>query len=522
MDYSGAANPEHMDGDRYSRPESRVGTHRRRRMTLGTVIAVLIAGALVGSLVTVSGGRWLPGAKESLALLTAGGSNRAVGEVSFVAGFAPVVRSAMPAVVNISSSKIVRNPQGGQIPPFFDDPFFRRFFGEGSNIPRERREQSLGSGVIVSPYGYILTNSHVVQGASDVKVSLSDNRELKARIIGTDPKTDIAVVQVDTRSLPTITLGDSAQVQVGDFALAIGNPFGIGQAVTMGIVSAVGRGNLGIEDYEDFIQTDAAINPGNSGGALINVRGELIGINTAIITRGSPGNQGVGFAVPINMARQVMEQLEKTGKVTRGYLGVMIQPITPAIAKAFGLTDSRGALVGSVKPGSPADNAGITKGDVILELNGTTVTDSRGLQLKISQTPPATTVHMKILRNGSSRDVSVRLGELPAEQGRAEGESIEPSGALEGLSVEPLTPEVRQQLGLPPRVRGVLVAGVNAGSRPAEAGLQRGDVIEEVNRQPVVSVQEFERVVRQNRQQTTLLLVNRGGDTLYVAIEPPG
>src|SRR5882762_8725245 len=257
-------------------------------------------------------------------------------------GFAPIVKEVLPSVVNISSSKVVRAPnESAQGMP--DDPMFRQFFGKqfgrGPEVPKQRRQQSLGSGVIVSPEGYILTNNHVVDGATDVKVTLSDRRELKAKIIGTDPKTDVAVLKIEGANFPAITLGDSSKVQVGDYALAIGDPFGVGQTVTMGIVSATGRSHLGIEDYEDFIQTDAPINPGNSGGALINDRGELIGINTAILAHGSSGNQGIGFAIPVNMARNVMDQLVKTGKVTRAYLGIVPQDITPAIARAFGVTE---------------------------------------------------------------------------------------------------------------------------------------------------------------------------------------
>src|SRR5580700_9832310 len=296
-------------------------------------------------------------------------------------GFAPVVKEVLPDVVNISSSKVVRTPN--QFPEGMpNDPFFQQFFGQGfgnrPEIPKERREQSLGSGVIVSPEGYVLTNNHVVDGATDVKVTLSDKRELKAKIVGTDPKTDIAVLKLEGANFPAITLGDSSKVQVGDYALAIGDPFGVGQTVTMGIVSAKGRGNLGIEDYEDFIQTDAPINPGNSGGALVNDRGELVGINTAILSHGSGGNEGIGFAIPVNLARNVMGQILDHGKVNRAYLGIMIQDITPGISKAMGLKEMKGVLVGDVTPSGPAAKSGVQRGDVILEVNGKPVEDSRG------------------------------------------------------------------------------------------------------------------------------------------------
>src|SRR5712664_2834957 len=288
-------------------------------------------------------------------------------------GFAPIVKEVLPSVVNISSSKVVRAPNECAL-GLPDDPMFRQFFGKqfgrGPEVPKWRRQQSLGSGVIVSPEGYILTNNHVVDGATDVKVTLSDRRELKAKIVGTDPKTDVAVLKIEGSNFPAITLGDSSKVQVGDYALAIGDPFGVGQTVTMGIVSAKGRGNLGIEDYEDFIQTDAPINPGNSGGALINDRGELVGINTAILSHGSGGNEGIGFAIPINLARNVMGQILDHGKVNRAYLGIMVQDITPGISKAMRLKDMKGVLVGDVSPSGPAKKSGVQRGDVILEVNG--------------------------------------------------------------------------------------------------------------------------------------------------------
>jgi serine protease Do len=482
----------------------------------------LIAGSLFGSLVTAQNGRAPFGLSHVAPMYIAGNDGHASDLVSFLSGFTPVLKTAIPAVVNISSSKLVRNPEDGEM-PLFNDPFFRQFFGDEFgpqfNIPRERREQSLGSGVIVSPDGYILTNNHVVNGASEIKVLLSDKREYKARLIGTDPQTDVAVLRVDAHNLPAMTLGNSAKTQVGNFALAIGNPFGIGQTVTQGIISAVGRGNLGIEDYEDFIQTDAAINPGNSGGALIDARGELIGINTAILADGASGNQGVGFAIPINMARQVMDQIMKRGKVTRGYLGVQIQEVTPAIAKAFGLDSTRGALVGDVMADGPAAKAGLARGDVFLELNGEPVTDSRTLRLAISQAAPGTTERFKVFHNGSQRELSVTLGELPSEPQTANAEN-EPVGALEGVMIDDLTPRVAAQLRLPAQIKGVVVTDVKSTSSAAEAGLQRGDVIQEVNRQPVASVTEAERIVGKAGKGSVLLLVNRGGTTLYLAVEP--
>ena len=327
--------------------------------------------------------------------------------------YAPIVKEVLPSVVNISTSKVVKASDDGMGQM---DPMFRQFFGQGGmEVPKDRREKALGSGVIVSPEGYILTNNHVVDGATDVQITLSDKREFKARVVGADPKTDVAVVKIDASNLVPLTIGDSSKVEVGDVAIAVGDPFGVGQTVTKGIISAKGRGGLGIEDYEDFLQTDAPINPGNSGGALVNDRGELIGINTAIISHGSGGSQGIGFAVPANLARQVMDQILKNGKVVRAYLGILPQDVTPTMAKAFGEKDARGVVVGDVTPSSPAQENGIERGDIILELNGKSISDSNQLRNSISMMPPGTSVKLKTLRNGSERDVTVKLAEMPTE-----------------------------------------------------------------------------------------------------------
>ncbi len=435
-------------------------------------------------------------------------------------GFAPIVKEVLPNVVNISSSKVVRTPN--QMPDGMQsDPFFQQFFGHGfgnrQEVPQNRREQSLGSGVIVSPEGYVLTNNHVVDGATDIRVTLSDKRELKAKIVGTDPKTDVAVLKLEGSNFPAITLGDSSKVQVGDYALAIGDPFGVGQTVTMGIVSAKGRGNLGIEDYEDFIQTDAPINPGNSGGALVNDRGELVGINTAILSHGSGGNEGIGFAVPVNLARSVMSQILDHGKVTRGYLGVVIQPITPAMAKDLGLSEMQGALVGDVSPKGPAQAAGVQRGDVILQINGNVVTDNNELRNTVSMMQPGETVKLKVSRNGSTKDLDVKLGELPLSKEDAQSQSEGSSkDALEGVRVQNLDADTAAQLQLPESTKGVVVTGIDLSSPKADSGLRKGDVIQEVNHQPVRNVAEFEQAMRK-AENGALLLVNRGGTTLYIA-----
>jgi serine protease Do len=435
-------------------------------------------------------------------------------------GFAPIVKKVLPTVVNISSTKVVKAQADseGQMP---DDDLFRQFFGGSMRgtpgMPREQRERGLGSGVIVSPEGYILTNNHVVDGATDVKVTLSDNREYKARVVGADPKTDIAVLKIDAANLPAIVIGDSSKIQIGDYALAVGNPFGVGKTVTMGIVSATGRTNLGIEAYEDFIQTDAPINPGNSGGALINDRGELVGINTAIISHGSEGNQGIGFAVPVNLARTVMDEILKNGKVTRAYLGILPQDVTPAIAKAFGVKEFTGALVGDVTANSPAQKSGLQNGDIILELNGKPVTDANQLRMSISMMTPGASVNLKVLRNGAGRDFTVTLGELPTEQASAEKGSSDSKSELSGISVQDVDARTARQLGVPANTAGVVVTKVDPSSAAADSGLQRGDVIQEVNHKPVRNTADFEAAMRNSKDQT-LLLVNRQGSTMYVAV----
>jgi serine protease Do len=493
------------------------GRHAGRWRGGFLAVAALLIGGVTGSLITAKTG-------SSIApMFVATAAPVPDGQVSFANGFAPVVERVVPGVVNIASTKIVRTPQTSS--PFFSDPFFRQFFGDQFSqqfhFPKEEREKSLGSGVIVSPDGYILTNYHVVEGANDIQVSLSDKRELTARVVGTDQRTDIAVLKVDAKNLPKVVLGDSSKVKPGNFVIAIGSPFGLTETATAGIISATGRGNLGIEDYEDFIQTDAAINPGNSGGALVNVNGEVIAINTAILTgQGGGGNEGVGFAIPINMARQVMDQILKNGRVIRGYLGAWIQPVTPEIAKAFGLSEAQGVLLGDVDPKGPAGKSGLKRGDIVLDMDGKPVEDPGTFRLKIAMTAPGTVVHLKVFSAGKTSDVAVTLGELPAKQEKTTAQAGgTPSAALQGLTVETLTPEIAHDLNLSAQTAGVVVSSVEPGSAAAEAGLRRGDVIQEVNHQPVRNVSEFKNATAQLGKQPVLLLVNRGGNTLYVVIE---
>jgi serine protease Do len=436
--------------------------------------------------------------------------------------FAPVVKKVLPSVVTITSSRMMKTDfQGGSdgIPPMF-----RQFFGDEDGhggrqfqMPRQQKESGLGSGVIVSPNGYILTNNHVVDHASTVTVIMHDKHEYKARVVGADPKTDIAVLKIDAGAVEPITIGDSDRVQVGDYVLAVGNPFGVGKTVTMGIVSATGRSNLGIEDYEDFIQTDASINPGNSGGALVNDRGELIGINTAILSHGSEGNQGIGFAVPVSVARGVMNQIIANGKVTRAYLGVMAQEVTPSIAKAFHEPEVRGALVGDVTANSPAQKAGVQKGDIILEIDGRPVNSSAELRMRVSLMAPGTRINVKVFRGGAEKNLSLMLAELPTETARNEEPADATGDALQGITVENATARDSQRLGSPANSAGVVVTGVDPASKAADSGLKRGDVIQEVNHTPVRNTADFDSAVR-DAKDGVLLLVNRQGTTMYLAV----
>jgi serine protease Do len=488
----------------------------RQSAAILSLAFVFLGGGFLGLFASAWSGHPLFGSRTLVPMFVARGPGAA--DDPNALGFSPIVKPVLPAVVSIASSRVVKVPQM----PLLNDPFFQQFFG--GQIPRgpqQEREHGLGSGVIVSPDGYILTNNHVIDKATDIKVMLADKRQFPGKVVGADPKTDVAVVKIEATGLPTVTLGDSSKLQVGDYAFAIGNPFGVGETATMGIISATGRNGLDIEDYEDFIQTDAAINPGNSGGALLNARGELIGINTAILSGGSGGNQGIGFAIPINMAKHVMDEILKHGKVVRGYIGVGIQEVTPGLAKAFNVSPEKGALVGNVEADSPGARAGLQRGDVITELDGQPISGPNDLRLRVGAMTPGTAVHLKVNRNGESRDVSMTLGEAPASKGAANAPlgSLE-SGPMRDVQVDELTANARQQLGLNSQVKGVVVTAVPDGSPAADAGLQRGDVIEQVNRQPVNSVADYQRLIRQAGKQAIVLLVNRGENTTFVVVEP--
>jgi len=480
----------------------------------GVLVLVLVLGTLV---IVAATGR-LPGwrfARPPAVQTDPGSASIATGET--LAGWTGVAKAVMPAVVNISSSRTIRGGPGSS--PFFSDPFFR-FFQRPDMQPR--REKSLGSGTIITADGYVLTNNHVIEDATDIRVTLADRRELTAKLIGGDAKTDIAVIQLPGSNFPLLPVGDSSRVEVAEVVLAVGNPFGLAQTVTMGIVSAVGRANLGISDYEDFIQTDAAINPGNSGGALVNARGQLIGTNTAIFSQ-SGGYAGIGFAVPMNMARQVMDQLVTRGRVIRGYLGVAVQDVTPAVARGLSLTESRGILVGDVVPDGPAARAGLQRGDVITGVDGKAVDDAGHFRNLVASTSPGTKVRLQIMRNGKEQTVEVPVGEL---KDRPVAAAPQPAAAVAaardaepvGISVADITPPIARRLGLPPGTPGAVVTEVLPGTRASEAGLQPGDIVVEVNRRPVRSARDV-RAVEQSDSRDVVLLVARGGSTAYVVIE---
>ena len=437
--------------------------------------------------------------------------------------FSPVVKKAQPSVVNIYSTRIVH--EQGRMSQFMNDPLFRQFFGnqfQGDERERTRKEQSLGSGVIVSPDGYILTANHVVAEADEIKVAINgDKKEYTAKLIGRDALSDVAVLKIAATDLPAITLADSDQLEVGDVVLAIGNPFGVGQTVTHGIVSALNRSGLGFSGYEDFIQTDAAINPGNSGGALVDVQGRLVGINTAIISK-SGGNQGLGFAVPVNMAREVMSRLISGGKVTRGFLGVTSQDITANLAQEFNLPDQNGALVGDVNPGTPAAKAGIRSGDVIIAINDKAIADAHSLRLTVSELAPGATVQIKLIRNGREKTIGVTLGLLPTDrssQGSNENDSPDTGGsttdALDGVTVTDLDTQIRSELHIPDSVEGVIVTQVDENSNSAEAGLQRNDILVEINRKAVTSSDEAVNICKEAKGKHILLKVWRRESSGY-------
>ena len=420
--------------------------------------------------------------------------------------FTNVVRSVTPSVVNISTVSKKKLVQ-----PYFEfSPFFGDFFG-GKPQPQYRRETSLGSGFIINKEGYILTNDHVVKEAESIQVKLSNEKVYNGKVVGEDAKTDLAVIKINTQeSLPTAVLGDSDKLQVGQWAIAIGNPFGLDRTVTVGVVSATGRSNMGIETYEDFIQTDASINPGNSGGPLLNVYGEVIGINTAIVAAG----QGIGFAIPINMAKQVVAQLIKKGTVSRGWLGVSIQPVTDDIAQSFGLKKARGALVSDIMAGSPAEKAGIKQGDVITRFAGKEIRYARQLQLVVADTPIGQKVDVEVFRDGKPLTIPVTLASTDSTSAR-QPKSTEPQSGWFGLTVEELPKNMRIS-GL----AGVIVTEVEPDGVAAGAGIQRGDIIVSVNQKRIAHLNDYGKAMKEaERKGSVALLVKRGESSIYFALK---
>ena len=433
--------------------------------------------------------------------------------------FVGLAKKMKPVVVNISTTQVseTRGQQEFGSPFGEDDPFndfWKRFFG--GPLPRgPQRQRSLGSGFIIDADGSILTNNHVVENAQKIMVKLADDQDYEAKIIGRDPKTDIAVIKINAKaSLTAATFGDSDRLEVGEWVMAIGNPFGLDSTVTSGIVSAKGR-HIGQGPYDNFIQTDASINPGNSGGPLLNLHGEVVGINTAIFSR-TGGNIGIGFAIPINLVKELLPQLRGKGKVTRGYLGVLIQKVTPEIAESLGMDKARGALVANISKDGPAEKAGVKVGDVIIEFDGKEIKDSGDLPIIVARTAVERKVRMKVLRDKKEQQLSVTVGELKDEEVVA---SAPEKGEL-GMTVQRLTPQIAESLGLE-RAEGVVVSAVDPGSAADEAGIRRGDVIVEIDRKPIRSIDEYKKAVAGIKKgKGVLLLVRRGESTLFLALKP--
>jgi serine protease Do len=476
--------------------------------------AITAAGLLFGTAASAGwyGTRVL--AEEEVAPKTA--AARTIGGA--VDSYADLVEAVSPAVVTIRAERRARAPQQF---PFTDDPMFRRFFGDREQMPQTppRRQSALGSGVIVRADGHILTNHHVIDGAENITVELSDRRTVSAKLVGSDAPSDLAVLKIDVNGLDALPLGDSDAVQVGDIVLALGNPLGVGQAVTMGIISAKGRATgLGDGSFEDFLQTDAPINSGNSGGALVDTRGQLVGINSQILSP-SGGNIGIGFAIPASMARNVMEQLIENGGVRRAQLGVSAQTIDSQLAKSLGLDQVRGALVSDITAGSAAERAGLRRGDVILAVDGQPVADSNALRNRIASTKPGTSVALTIVRDGREQTLNATLGEL--ERTAARGSTGRPDdredGAF-GLRAEPLTPERARELGVSTDT-GVVITGVVPGSRAADAGLRAGDVIERVDGKDVTSVDDLRAALNAKSDRPALLLIHRKDQSLFLPLD---
>ena len=513
------------------------------RTNRGALLLVALLGFAVGLAVSLR-----VDFQQSEAINLFGGSEKPVAPVPTAPAptvalpdFSGLAQQISPSVVNISSTQEMRGPSmGGRGPggpgapggpggpggpgapegdPFheFFEPF-ERFFGPPRRGPF--RAKSLGSGFVIDAGGYIITNNHVVENADEIIVRLSTGKEFKAKVAGRDPKTDIALIEISGASdLTPVVLGNSEDLKVGQWVVAIGNPFGLENTVTAGIVSALAR-HINQGPYDDFIQTDAAINPGNSGGPLLNTRGEVVGINTAIFSR-SGGNIGIGFAIPIGLAKEIVPQLKEKGHVTRGWLGVMIQKVTPDIAETLGLSEAKGALVADVVKEGPAEQAGLKQGDVIVEYDGKPINDSAELPLLVARTPVGKSVKVKVIRDKSAQHVEIKIAELKDEEVAVAGGG----GTVErlGISVQTLTPDLAENLGLDRTLKGVVVTQVDPEGPGAEAGLRRGDVILEVNRQPVKDADAYRKALKEAGDgKSVLFLVRRGDNTIFLAVKPSG
>lgn len=473
-------------------------------ITAGIIIGFLLAGSLKHETLTLADKAPLPAKSTDLL-------NKISDSLSEIAS------SAMPSIVSISSTQIVERRASG-LNGLFNNPFFHQFFGNQFRQyerPQKYQQSSLGSGVIVSADGYILTNNHVVAHADKLVVTLANGDQTIGKVIGTDPKSDLALVKIDKHNLHPLKLGNSDALKAGDIVLAVGIPFGLSHTVTMGIVSAVGRSNVGIAEYEDFIQTDAAINPGNSGGALLNTRGELVGINTAIFST-SGGYMGIGFAIPSKMAKSAMESFIKYGKIIRGWLGVDIQSITPELAKHFSLGQHHGALIADIGKNTPASKANLERGDIIVSMDGKEVKDATALKNMVASTAPGTKVTLGIVRQGKKIKVAVTLGEFPEKPSKA-FTSIS-KGSFDGLHVVNLNRKIRARYNIPRDITGVEVDAVDSGSEAAGI-LQPGDVIRQVNRRDIRSVKDFLAVTEKlPKDASLLLLIYRNGVHIYITI----
>jgi len=485
------------------------GLTRFRRRSFSVLIAIGLGLAFIGIHKDLRSLELLKGKKE-----------RARVEAERPRSFTDLAKKMKPSVINIRSTKLVKHPGKGFWSPFaprspfrdfFGDEFFERFFGEMP--PREFPQNSLGSGFIIDEKGYILTNNHVIEKADKIKVRLSDEQEFDAEVVGRDPKTDIALIKIEsTKSLQAVTMGDSDKLQVGEWLIAIGNPFGLEHTVTAGIVSAKGR-VIGSGPYDDFIQTDASINPGNSGGPLINMRGKVVGINTAIIA----GGHGIGFAIPINMAKQILPQLKERGGVTRGWLGVMIQKVTPELAKQFGLEKTEGALVARVIKDSPAEKAGIEREDIIIEFDDKKIHKMSELPRIVANTPVGKRVAVKVIRQGREKELKVEVGELKEEKVAKAGEFTTEKEL--GITVQDLTPEIAKHLGISEKA-GVLVSEVKIGSPAHEAGIRRGDIIKEIDRQSIEDLEGYRRQMgKLKAKKEILMLIQRGENTFFAVLK---